>query len=244
MPTLILGKGIYIHNNGNNLDNRKQNLSKARGHHNQGKVYMNGYIAVYMPEHKRAFNNGCVYEHILVAENMLGRELKQDECVHHIDKNRTNNDKSNLMVFSNSQSHIMYHAGVQAVMLEDGSYICNGENDFSYCYNNRTAKDINDGKIDKGSITIYPNNEIEKKKHQDLCPICKKNYKSITAKKCLECYNKERSRNIPNKLDLEKLIYDLPFSKISELYNVSDKTIPKWCKKYNLPYRKKELKLK
>ena len=34
----------------------------------------------------------------------------------------------------------------------------------------------------------------------------------------------------------------MTFVDISKIYNVSDKTISKWCKKYGLPYRKKDLK--
>lgn len=37
--------------------------------------------------------------------------------------------------------------------------------------------------------------------------------------------------------DLKSLIRKYPFTKIGDMFNVSDNAIRKWCKKYNLPYR-------
>lgn len=51
--------------------------------------------------------------HRVVAEQMLGRELKGNEVVHHIDANRRNNNPINLMVFSSNSDHIRYHAQIK-----------------------------------------------------------------------------------------------------------------------------------
>ena len=68
------------------------------------------YPSVYMPTHPRAIaSSGCVYVHILVAEEMLGRSLKEEECVHHIDENKWNFYKDNLMVFASRKDHVRYH---------------------------------------------------------------------------------------------------------------------------------------
>lgn len=37
-------------------------------------------------------------EHCVIAESILGRELKKGECVHHVDRNGLNNANSNLMI--------------------------------------------------------------------------------------------------------------------------------------------------
>lgn len=46
----------------------------------------------------------------------------------------------------------------------------------------------------------------------------------------------------PSKDELFYLIKNYSFVKIAKNYGVCDKTITKWCKHYNLPYRKKDLK--
>lgn len=236
MHHLIMGDGFYIHKNGNKSDNRKENLIPARGFHNDGKTYLNGYIAIYMPEHERAFDNGCVYEHILVAEKMLGRPLKPKEVVHHKDRDRTNNSYENLIVFQTEEDHIAFHGGAELVKDIDGTYYCIKKyGKYIYYYRNRTKKDILTGVVDDGSIFV------ENLSYKDICPVCKTNQKYIKSKMCNECYKKEQVKNIPSKEELKSLIYTLPFTKIGEMYGVTDNAVRKWCKKYDLPYRKKDI---
>lgn len=73
----------------------------------------NGYVLIYKPKHHMAFSNGCVYEHILKAEEKLNRDLKPGEVVHHIDRDRKNNDVENLMIFDSDRSHGLFHSGAR-----------------------------------------------------------------------------------------------------------------------------------
>ena len=57
-----------------------------------------GYVRIYCPMHKRANTWGYVYEHVIIAERKIGRELFTDEVVHHKDGIRWNNDPNNLEV--------------------------------------------------------------------------------------------------------------------------------------------------
>jgi hypothetical protein len=57
-----------------------------------------GYVRVFVPEHPKAFCNGWVYEHRLVAERMLGRLLGCGEQVHHISEQKNDNRERNLFV--------------------------------------------------------------------------------------------------------------------------------------------------
>lgn len=48
------------------------------------------------------------YEHIVVAENKLGRKLGPDEVVHHLNLDKSDNSPDNLMVCSNSQHRTIH----------------------------------------------------------------------------------------------------------------------------------------
>jgi len=68
-----------------------------------------GYVLVKRPDHPRADSRGYVYEHILVAEQMIGRPLNPGEEVHHDDLHRSNNVPSNLKVKTNHAWHFLEH---------------------------------------------------------------------------------------------------------------------------------------
>lgn len=74
---------------------------------------LNGYILVYVPNHPNCMKggnwDGYMYEHILIAEEKIGRSLRSDEVVHHLDYNCSNNSPDNLIVLPNS-SHLSLHA--------------------------------------------------------------------------------------------------------------------------------------
>lgn len=46
-------------------------------------LHMKGYVWIYQPNHPRAYFNGHVLEHLLVAEKALGRLITSDHPVHH-----------------------------------------------------------------------------------------------------------------------------------------------------------------
>lgn len=71
-------------------------------------VFSNGYVAVLLGD-----NKGYVFEHVLVAENFLGRKLRRDEEVHHLNFNRADNRPSNLLVLPGTQ-HSKLHKWLQA----------------------------------------------------------------------------------------------------------------------------------
>lgn len=80
------------------------------------------YKEVYMPNHPKARQNGCVLEHRLVAEQIIGRILKDEEVVHHIDEDRTNNNLDNLIVFVSQDDHARFHRTGLMVKNEDNTY--------------------------------------------------------------------------------------------------------------------------
>jgi hypothetical protein len=67
-----------------------------------------GYMYCYNPDHYTANKAGKVLEHVFIMSEAIGRKLKQDECVHHIDRNKKNNDLKNLQLLTISE-HTKLH---------------------------------------------------------------------------------------------------------------------------------------
>lgn len=76
------------------------------------RINHNGYVEVRVPEHPRARGNGYVFEHILVAEEKLGRPLDPNEVVHHRNKIKTDNSPENIEVIMRGE-HSHLHARPQ-----------------------------------------------------------------------------------------------------------------------------------
>ncbi len=72
-------------------------------------VASNGYVLVKMPGHPMADCRGYVYEHRLVASQILGRQLLPGEEVHHKDGNKQNNSPNNLEVAASHHHHQVNH---------------------------------------------------------------------------------------------------------------------------------------
>ncbi|MEC1697745.1 HNH endonuclease [Schinkia azotoformans] len=70
---------------------------------------INGYIVVFKPDHPKSYKDGYIYEHILVAEKMLGRPLRENEDVHHIDFNVQNNLPENLLILGHGQHRKLHN---------------------------------------------------------------------------------------------------------------------------------------
>lgn len=93
--------------------------------------------------------------------------------------------------------------------------------------NKKNSKNINNGH----------NNKI---KRLTVCPLCG-NEMWESSDMCLECYLKDKAKNIPQRDVLLDLILNNSFSAIGKMYNVSDNAVRNWCKKYNLPYKRKDV---
>jgi len=68
-----------------------------------------GYLTEYAPDNPRCNKAGYVFQHRLVAEHWIGRHLTRSECVHHEDRNKHNNEPSNLWLFPSQAAHLRHH---------------------------------------------------------------------------------------------------------------------------------------
>jgi hypothetical protein len=74
-----------------------------RAENGNGTMSAKGYRIVYRPGHANANKHGRIAEHRLVMSEKLGRPLRSDENVHHINGNRTDNRPENLELWVKTQ---------------------------------------------------------------------------------------------------------------------------------------------
>lgn len=67
-----------------------------------------GYIEI-----TRGENKGRT-EHVIIMERRLGRRLRPDEIVHHIDEDRSNNSENNLALMTRS-GHARHHRMIERI---------------------------------------------------------------------------------------------------------------------------------
>ncbi|HUS51827.1 MAG TPA: HNH endonuclease [Candidatus Paceibacterota bacterium] len=68
-----------------------------------------GYILCPQPNHPNAMKRGSVSEHRLIVEKKIGRYLKPEEVIHHINGKKDDNRIENLMLFQNDKEHQKFH---------------------------------------------------------------------------------------------------------------------------------------
>lgn len=92
--------------------------------------------------------------------------------------------------------------------------------------------------------TVYSLKKSNKEKEKKFCLKCGKELSdSNETGLCIQCLGE--SRRIVNRPSKEQLLLELKesnFTQVGKKYGVSDNTIRKWCKNYNLPTHIKEIK--
>jgi len=173
--------------------------------------HLNGYRLMYRPNHHKAMtsNNwrGFVYEHMVIAEECLGRMLRDDEVVHHLDSDRANNRSENLTVLPKSM-HAKLHKWLDnCVVLKETEYV----------------KRVNSGKS-------------KAEEQYKFCLICKKTLQGKQKKFCsMRCTGySQRKISRPAREILQSDLSKLSIVLLGKKYGVSDDAIRRWAKAYNL----------
>lgn len=79
------------------------------------------------------------------------------------------------------------------------------------------------------------------KQNGGICVECGTKTSSYKNRYCLSCYNMDKGKHLPTKEELMKDIVEMSMKKVGKKYGVSDNSIRRWCKKYELPYRAQEI---
>lgn len=101
-------------------------LGQTHSHWKGGRTTINGYVALYLPDHHLAGKTGYVLEHRKVWEDANGRQLKTGEVVHHRNGNRLDNRPENLEVLSR-HAHSQLHRPVDLRWVKHHNHLVPGE---------------------------------------------------------------------------------------------------------------------
>ncbi len=104
---------LYGHRNDPNGSDSKS--WKGGMSHTTPRDGKNGYRLIHNPLHARSGQNGYVREHILLAENALGRMLPRGVQVHHVNGIEHDNSRGNLVICENQMYHRLLHKRTEAL---------------------------------------------------------------------------------------------------------------------------------
>ena len=187
---------------------------------------------------------GKAYEYIVVASQMLGRDILPSEVVHHIDGNPSNNSPENLMVFVSNRVHAIYHKlndTAYLLKMPNGAYDINLDMYNEYRKRHHTGRFSNEVSTD-GIVSEFTHSldtrkplSLEKKASYS----CTKCGKAITGDGvlglCIKCVGKaHRKTEHPTPEKLKELVWSMPTTHVATMFGVTDKAVDKWCELANI----------
>lgn len=88
---------------------------KRRSEHHGNVVSQGDYLYVYLPEHPRADKKGYVRQHMLIWEQMTGKELPLGWHVHHLNGIKKDNRPSNLVGLPSKKHYLVLKAKAKRI---------------------------------------------------------------------------------------------------------------------------------
>lgn len=105
---------------------RSRLMEKPDGHVRKKRSESNTHLMVKQKDHPCANNHGFVAQHRLIMEKSIGRLLKPEEQVHHINLLKDDNRLENLVLFSGPSEHFKSHGTLNkcvAKLIESGAIV-------------------------------------------------------------------------------------------------------------------------
>ncbi len=78
-------------------------------------INADGYVLILAKDHPFSECRGYIFEHRIVMEKHLGRYVRPEEVVHHINGIKTDNRIENLGLFANIGEHLTHHKKIRRI---------------------------------------------------------------------------------------------------------------------------------
>lgn len=91
-----------------NISKAKKSTYNGMNGYGHTKPHCRGYILAYAPLHPNAHKDGYIMEHTVIMERHIGRQLKDNEVVHHINHKRDDNRIENLLLMDKKEHQSMH----------------------------------------------------------------------------------------------------------------------------------------
>lgn len=148
-----------------------------------------------------------MYEHVVIAEKYLKRELRSDEIVHHLDGDRSNNRKENLLVLERGQHtklHEWFKRGAPGIERFGVDGVNSGKSRVS----------------EPPRICQTCGKTLQEKQKCYCSPSCRGSAKRKTKKPSAETLKREMQEN--------------SMLALGRKYGVSDNAVRKWARSYGI----------
>lgn len=202
--------------------------------------FLNGYKLIHKDGHPNSMTsenwNGWIYEHIYIMSEYIGRPLKENEVVHHLDENKSNNKLENLVLLTAEEHNKLHGMLYKSTNDKTSEYI---DIEDALC-----IFDIKITNIENKNKLINYYRSLNKFINVRYCqnencnkPLLKG--QSIFCSR--ECEKTVKPATLPyNKEELQKLADNHSYTEIGRMYGISDNAVRKHMKKYGIELKQKK----